>query len=46
MIFNIPDQEPDECRKKKPKNLFSYIKSMNNDNTEIVDLRKDGILLN
>jgi hypothetical protein len=44
MIFNIPDQEPDECRKKQPKNLFSYIKSMKNDNTGIAALRKDGIL--
>ena len=44
MIFNIPDQEPDECRKKQPKNLFSYIKSMKNGNTGIAALRKDGIL--
>ena len=44
MIFNIPDQEPDECRKKQPKNFFSYIKSMNNDNTGIAALRTDDIL--
>ena len=44
MIFNIPDQEPDECRKKQPKNLFSYIKSMKNGNTGIATFRKDGIL--
>jgi hypothetical protein len=44
MIFNIPDQEPDECRKKQPKHLFSYIKSMKTDNTGIAALRKDGIL--
>jgi hypothetical protein len=44
IIFNIPVQEPDECRKKQPKNLFSYIKSMTNDNTGIAALRKDDIL--
>jgi len=44
IIVNIPDQEPDKRRKKQPKNLFSYIKSMKTDNTEIVALRKDGIL--
>jgi hypothetical protein len=44
MIFNILDQEPDECRKKQPKNLYSYIKSMKNDNTGIAALRKEGIL--
>jgi hypothetical protein len=44
MIFNILDQEPDECRKKQPKNLYSYIKSMKNDNTGIAALRKEGML--
>jgi predicted flavoprotein YhiN len=44
MIFNILDQEPDECRKKQPKNLYSYIKSMKNDNTGIAPLRKEGML--
>jgi hypothetical protein len=42
IIVNIPDQEPDECRKKQPKNLYSYIKSMKTDNTKIVDLRKEA----
>ena len=44
IIFNIPDQESDECREKQPRNLFSYIKSMKTDNTGIAALRKDGIL--
>ena len=41
MIFDLPVQEPDENnRKRQPKNLFSYIKSMKNDNTGIAALRK------
>jgi hypothetical protein len=27
IIVNIPDQEPDECRKKQPKNLFVSIEN-------------------
>ena len=45
MIFDLPVQEPeDNTRKKQPKNLFTYIKCMKNDNTGIAALRKNGIL--
>ena len=42
MIFDLPVQEPeDNTRKKKqPKNLFTYIKCMKNDNTGIAALKK------
>ena len=47
MIFDLPVNEPDNpCIKRTPKKLFSYIKSMKNDNNGIPTLRKDGILTN
>jgi hypothetical protein len=45
MIFDLPVEEPDDnIRQKQPKNLFTYIKSMKNDNTGIAAFRKDGKL--
>jgi len=41
MIFDLPEHEPsDNKTKKTPTNLFSYIKSMKNDNSGIAALRK------
>ena len=47
MIFDLPVNDSDtQCFKRTPKKLFSYIKSMKNENTGISALRNNGILTN
>ena len=47
IITDIPIDEPDQhiTSKAKPKNLFSYIKSIRTENSGVAPLKSDGILV-